>query len=214
MQFFALKSWIKAGVLPCVVLLAACSGTTTKKIGSSNATYAANTATIKICSGYECPIKDTLNVSADEQKKIRDLMQNGQAKSAKEERILISKTVAYFETIAQRSLRYAPDVEYSYQRHARKRGQMDCIDESLNTIEVLKYLKNQDLLKFHKPIRTFAERGLLVDGRYPHKSARMREIGGKDWAVDSWKGPNGSEPEIMPLKLWYRDRNSPSNYRS
>ena len=116
------------------------------------------------------------------------------------------------ETASRNRLNYSKDVEFSYQRHAKKRGQMDCVDESLNTISYLKHLKSRGLLRHHTPLRSYAERGLLVDGRYPHKSARMRDSQGVDWAVDSWKTPNGGEPEVFLLAKWYRENNDASNY--
>ena len=89
---------------------------------------------------------------------------------------------------------------------------MDCVDESLNTTQYLTFLHRTGLLKHHVPVKSYAERGFLLDGRYPHKSARMRQKGGKQWAVDSWKGDDGALPEVMPLSVWYKQDNNASNY--
>ena len=74
------------------------------------------------------------------------------------------------------------------------------------------YLKRNGLLRYHIPLKHYAERGLLVDGRYPHKSARMLDDQGVSWAVDSWKGPNGTRPEIITLAKWYKGRNTAQQY--
>ena len=90
---------------------------------------------------------------------------------------------------------------------------MDCEDESLNTTRYLTYLRSEGLMKFHKVNRHYANRGLLIDGRYPHKSARVTAADGSQWAVDPWKTPAGGDAEVMPLKQWYRERNSASQYQ-
>ena len=73
-------------------------------------------------------------------------------------------------------------------------------------------LQSEGLLKFHKVDRHYANRGLLLDGRYPHKSARITALNGEQWAVDPWKTPTGGAAEVMPLKQWYKERNSAAQY--
>lgn len=197
--------------LSAVMGLSACSGTTTGTVAPNTATYGVKTSNLRICSGYGCIIKDRLVLSNDDFDTVAAIMKTGEA-SAADERKAVSKAVAELEIISRNRLGYAPDIGFSYQKNAGKRGQMDCVDESLNTISYLKFLHSSGLLKYHKPIRTFAERGLLLDGRYPHKSARMRENDGKDWAVDSWKRDNGHEPEVITLAEWYRGNNDASQY--
>ncbi|NKB52154.1 MAG: hypothetical protein GKR97_08030 [Rhizobiaceae bacterium] len=199
------------GAVAVSVLLAACSGTVPKAGSTAGATYAAPTETLTVCSGYGCIIKDKLNFDDSVDQNLQKIMEDGGA-SAAAERQALRKAIAYMETASRNQLRFARDVEFSYQKNAKKRGQMDCVDESLNTISYLKYLHARGLLIHHRPLSLYAERGLLVDGRYPHKSARMRDRQGVDWAVDSWKTANGGEPEIFLLATWYKDNNDASNY--
>lgn len=179
--------------------------------GQTTADYASPQRSLTICSGYGCIIKDKLTFSDPVLKDLTVIMDRGKGSAAKE-RDALYKAIGYMETAARNKLKYRPDIEYSYQKNAGKRGQMDCVDESLNTLTFLKYLKHHGLLRYHTPLRHYAERGLLVDGRYPHKSARMLDDSGSSWAVDSWKGPNGARPQIIRLSQWYEERNSASQY--
>ncbi len=193
------------------MLIAGCTGSTATSIGSLSSGYGSPDIPLKICSGYGCKIADRLTFDDADLNALGKIMAPG-ANSAKAERDVLGDAIAYMEIRSQGKLRYQPDVEYSYQRGVGIRGQMDCVDESLNTTAYLLYLQSNGLLKHHKTITTYAERGLLIDGRYPHKSARMRENGGEDWAVDSWKKANGGKPEILALAKWYKGRNRANQY--
>ena len=78
---------------------------------------------------------------------------------------------------------------------------MDCIDESTNTRTLLVYLADRKLLRHHT-VGMNASRGFLVDGRYPHSTAVIRDASGVRWAVDSWYAPMGGSPDILPLGQW------------
>ena len=190
------------------VLLSACNEVTST---GSVSTYSARNQSITVCSGYGCILKGRFSFSSAEELKLKKIMKPG-AKSAKQERKAIRSAIATMEKMARAHLRYRPDIAFSYQKNAAKRGQMDCIDESLNTISYLNYLSGKKLLHYHRVHKTYAERGLIIDGRYPHKSARIRDHSGVSWAIDSWKGPDGAKPEVMLLTKWYKDRNRASDY--
>lgn len=205
---------INIAVLAAV--LSACSSSTVPStvsgtIAGQSSSFAAPVSSLTVCSGYGCILEDKFNFSASEEQQLRAIMSAGH-ETASSEREAIQTAIAAMETMARRRLRYKPDIEFSYQKNSGKRGQMDCIDESLNTISYLKYLQGKNLLKYHKAIRRYAERGFILDGRYPHKSARIRDNSGVDWAVDSWKGKDGAKPEMMLLAKWYKGRNNASNY--
>ena len=197
-------------VVGCLAV-AGCSNTLPSAGTVENAAYGAPSNILHICSGYGCIIKDKMVVPEDVPSALASIMEPGR-ESPEAERAALKKAIAYMETVSRDTLRYSRDIAFSYQVHAKKRGQMDCVDESLNTIAFLKYLSSLGLLRHHKPLPRYAQRGLLVDGRYPHKSARMRDLNGVDWAVDSWKSDNGGEPQIFLLSEWYRDNNDATNY--
>lgn len=86
-------------------------------------------------------------------------------------------------------------------------GQMDCIDESINTTLYLTMLQKYGLMRHHR-VEDRATRGWFVAG-WPHTSAVVSEVtdtNGQDkrrfWAVDSWFLDNGLPPFILPLETW------------
>jgi len=80
-------------------------------------------------------------------------------------------------------------------------GQMDCIDESINTTLYLTLFHKYGLMRFHR-VEDRATRGWFVGG-WPHTTAVISETGsGKLWAVDAWFLDNGKPPFILPIETW------------
>lgn len=80
-------------------------------------------------------------------------------------------------------------------------GQMDCIDESINTTLYLTLFRKYGLMRHHR-VEDRATRGWFLAG-WPHTSAVVSEVeGGRRWAVDSWFLDNGEPPFILPLEVW------------
>lgn len=156
---------------------------------------------LTICSGYGCMFKDGFTPSAADRSRLVAIMARGAASPAAE-RKAIRRAIALMEQRAQQRSRFDIDAPLSLQRHANRRGQMDCFDESMNTRAYLRWLHKAGMMRHHRPSRTIAQRGYLLDGRYPHKTAVIRDDSGSRWAVDSWRGRNGQPPEIMPLSRW------------
>ncbi|MEM8749266.1 MAG: hypothetical protein AAGF28_03125 [Pseudomonadota bacterium] len=193
--------------LPCIFALAvsACTSGGPGPLDSNN--YGLAQKSIKVCSGYGCKLSDAFVFSAEELEQLQAIMSAGHA-SAEAERNAIANAIGAMEKMARKRLGYEIDEKKSYQAHSGRRGQMDCVDESLNTTQYLFFLQNQQLLKFHKTNRRYAERGIIVDGRYPHKSARIIDASGQQWTVDSWYERDGEPAQIMRLEKWRKVRNS------
>lgn len=82
------------------------------------------------------------------------------------------------------------------------RPQIDCIDESSNTITYLTLIERADLLRWHD-VQPRAHRGYLLFGGWPHYTALIREHGtGRQWVVDLWFRDNGDLPNVMGLQTW------------
>jgi hypothetical protein len=120
--------------------------------------------------------------------------------SPRAERAAVSRAVQYYEGRAARAVGVR-DQAKSNAKQWGKRGQMDCVDESTNTRIFLLYLERRGLLKHHTVDRNVT-RGFLIDGRYPHSTAVLREISGEKWTIDSWYEPTGGPPDIMLLSQW------------
>ena len=158
--------------MAAAVLLAACTASSDNALNPGVSTYALKVQQMNICSGYGCIYSDKFAFTESDAVRLEQIMQKG-ADNASAERVAVAEAIGVMEEITLRRIRFGRDVEKAYQRNLSRRGQMDCVDESLNTTAYLKYLYENGWLRHHKPRKHYAERGLLIDGRYPHKSAVM-----------------------------------------
>lgn len=78
-------------------------------------------------------------------------------------------------------------------------GQLDCIDESLNTTTYLRLFETYGLLKHHKVLDR-AYRRTLFDQHWAGQLSTIK--GNEQWIVDSWFQHNGYLPYIQPTKEW------------
>jgi hypothetical protein len=153
-----------------------------------------------VCHGFGCAFRDQLLLTPAKLATLRRML--APAKSAKDERKLLGKAVAWFD-------REDGKVAGTTGRIARasldtKSGptQMDCIDLTANITELLIRLDDAKLLKFHR-IGDPVSRGLIIDGKRPHTTPVIVEIAdGTEWSVDSWTRAYGEIPDIMPISEW------------
>jgi len=151
-----------------------------------------------ICSGYSCARRPRLKFSRKQLSYIDRKF--AKIKSPEIERIRITKLIAWHEKLAQRQLNVPKDNAKSTGFDIGP-GQMDCIDESTNTLSFIQLLTARGLLKYHK-INGYRDRGFVLDFRMPHTTAVLRDKAGKDWAFDSWYKAGGEPPVVIPLKVW------------
>lgn len=154
---------------------------------------------LRACYGYGCRYSAFLPITPTVADRFAAIMQAGKA-SPEAERAAISRAIQYYEDLSAQTIG-ARDLPRSPIVASGEKGQMDCIDESSNTRAVLLYLDHRRLLAFHT-VRPNTARGVLIDGRYPHWTAAVRDNSGKDWAVDSWFEAAGGPPDIVPLSYW------------
>lgn len=156
---------------------------------------------IAICHGFGCHYRTNLLLDARDASRFAAILARGAA-SAAAERAAISHAVRYYERRIQQVTGVADRAKGEF-GGGGERGQMDCIDESTNTRNLLLYLQERGMLRHHT-VRRNISRGFLLDGRYPHFTAVIRDPAGTDWVVDSWYEPMGGAPDIMTVKEWKR----------
>ena len=82
--------------------------------------------------------------------------------------------------------------------------QMDCIDESTNTLGYLLALEQMNLLRWHRVGHKYRRIIWLLA---THWTATVTEIHSeRQFAVDSWYRDNGELPIIQPLADWRKRR--------
>lgn len=158
---------------------------------------------IVFCHGFGCHFETNVQVKGKLAGELEEIMARGE-KSPAHEREAIKQAVAYFERHAARFAGTEEDIAGNYDMEGN-RSQLDCVDEARNTTRLLILLQREGLLKHHTVAR-IEGRGFVLDTRYPHNTAVIRETDtGIRWSVDSWMRHNGDVPEVMTLARWKRD---------
>lgn len=161
------------------------------------------------CSHYGCQRVQAVALEPGDWRAIKKAY-GGKARNAEAERAKIAKAVGAFEEIAGGKTGTAIDKGGTFLKMGN--GQLDCVDESVNTTSYLLLLQERGWLEFHEVSNVNARFPLVHSGRWPHQSATMREIDtNAQWAVDSWLHDNGAPPEIVPLRAWLDGHRPPDN---
>jgi hypothetical protein len=187
----------RAAILALASLAVGCTSTS----GEHAVSRTGGAARFDVCHGFGCHFKSELDFGAADARRLSSIMTAG-ASSARAERAAVSKAVRYYEKRAAEVIGI-PDQPKSNASQYHRRGQMDCVDESTNTRSLLLYLERRGLLKHHTVDRNVT-RGFLIDGRYPHATAVLRDASGEKWAIDSWYEPAGGPPDVRPLSEWVK----------
>lgn len=181
-----------------VVLLTGCStGINTRAYNA----LSTNPDVFSVCHGYGCSHKTDAGFTDKEWRSIVQIFKQKPAKNANVERSKIAKAIAKMESISGVKTGTSVDVKeaVSFKENIY---QLDCIDETVNTTQYIAMLQKEGLLRFHEGTEP-THRGYLIDGRWPHNTAVLREIkGDKLWAIDSFYRSNGEEPYIVPREDW------------
>lgn len=156
-----------------------------------------------VCHGNGCLNLRQVSLTPDQWQELRGVF-NPMARDAEEERERLRQAIALME-------KYVGEVTATWNDKGGTfnggEGQMDCIDESINTTLYLTMFQNYGLMRAHR-IQDRATRGWFIGG-WPHTTAVIVEtsFSGESaerrlWAVDSWFLDNGELPFIVPLEKW------------
>lgn len=170
--------------------------------------FAVPAISMQVCHGYDCTYKTRIELTSPDWQRITSAFKRAAASPANE-RKAIAQAIQVFEERSTRviGVRDKPKMQFG---QSRIRGQMDCVDESLNTDMLIRALAARSLLRHHRPA-TRTSRGIFLDGRYPHWTAVIVDPGKTAWAVDSWYEAGGKPPRILPLSQWKQQGFNESN---
>jgi len=151
------------------------------------------------CSGHGCRSLQRIGLSAEEWASIGRIFADGAATAA-EERRQIAEAVARFERLTGPKTGTQADLGGTWPGFLQA-GQLDCVDETLNTRTLLRLLEAEGLLARHR-LGPPAARGNIIDG-LPHRTAVVLEREtGTAYAIDSWFYDSGELPEVVLLASW------------
>jgi hypothetical protein len=153
-----------------------------------------------VCHGFGCAYRDQFVLTPARVAMLRGML--GAARSAKDERKVLAKTVAWFDREGGRTAGTTGRIARASAETKSGPTQMDCIDLTANITELLLVLDRNKMLKFHH-VGEPVSRGLFIDGRQPHTTPVIVEnAGGTAWSVDSWTKAYGQSPDIMTITEW------------
>ena len=152
-----------------------------------------------VCFDHSCRTIVTRSFSSLEWQRVTRPLQQP-APDAAAERTALAQTLANMERVVGEKTGTAGDRGGNLAGFGQL-GQMDCIDESNNSMTYLKLLA-QDGLLIHHLVQDLATRFGLIAGM-PHTTAVIMDIETQQrYAVDSWFFDNGESPVILPLEEW------------
>ncbi|MCX5519595.1 hypothetical protein OSH10_14225 [Kaistia defluvii] len=159
---------------------------------------------IRYCHGYGCKMRSPVIFSSGDLQTLKRILDRGKASPAAE-RAAISRADQWYERKAGAATGTSKDGAKDTYELFTPLSEIDCVDETVNTTTLLEMLDRYGLLRHHKAGRP-ANRGFLIDGRYPHNTATITEkASGRRWVVDSWVRANAELPDIKPLDVWKRE---------
>jgi len=153
------------------------------------------------CHGYSCTYREQTGFTDKEWAMVQKIFRNNPAKTPEGERSKIAAAIAQMERVIGPKTGTEHD-EGQATAIKKDAGQMDCLDETVDTSRYLSFLYQDGLLKFYKPADP-VHRGYIIDGRWPHNTATIADVKtGERFVVDSFYRPNGQEPYIVPADQW------------
>ena len=162
-----------------------------------------------VCHGYDCTFRSPVRLDAVTWARMRAIFTPASA-SAADEREQIVRAVSLFERAVGTRIGTTNDIGGLGGILAGDPGQLDCIDESVNTTVYLILLADAGLLRWHVPA-TPAFRGTFFDLRWYHQTAvLMEKATGREYALDTWFRRNGQPGYLVHLSDWQWGYGRPS----
>lgn len=155
-------------------------------------------APMNLCEERGCTATGWQALDEDAADRLRTLFADDTAAPA-DERHRVGQAIALLEAYMGARNGTWRDHAANQREYETEPGQMDCIAESLNTRTYLERLHRAGLLRHHH-LGGFIHRYTVV---LQHVAVDIIEDGTEErYAVDSWVGANGEEPEIIPYGDW------------
>jgi len=152
-----------------------------------------------ICSGHGCKFIDKVTINKEVIDSLTVFFKD--VKTAEDERTAIAGAIAHLETIIGKVTKTNEDKKSFGMFTAGLYGQLDCVDEALNSTTYLLLLESLNLLKYHIVSHPDWKVGFF---RWNHYAATFIEKETKvRWALDSGVENNGGKPLIVTWDNFY-----------
>jgi hypothetical protein len=173
-----------------------------KKINNTETILELNS--LPVCSRYGCLEITNVSLTTEQWESIGSIFKIPPVSAAKE-RELLSVAIGQIEVIVGAKNNTHSDVGGTFNVYLNpsqgKSEQMDCIDESANTLLYLRLLQQEHKIYWHD-VYGLSSRGGLKAG-YPHTAVLIVDNTTKQkYIIDSWFHGNGEPAEVIPYKVW------------
>ncbi len=158
---------------------------------------------IPVCYDFGCKNSAVVDLPVDEWQEVANWFSVA-ASTPQQERQQVRQAIGWMEALIGRHTPTHKDLAFNLPTGQQDLsdlfpGQLDCIDEAINTTTYLRLMQQQGLLRHHVVIEQ-AYRKAFFD---QHWAGQIREIvSGKRYVVDSWFQPNGYLPIIQHSPDW------------
>ena len=153
---------------------------------------------IPVCYNFGCRTKDYVSLTQDEWSSV-EVIFKPLTSSPEIERIRVGKAIAQMENLVGKHTPIFRDIGYNLGEGAEFPGQLDCIDESINTTTFLHVLQRYKLIKHHKVVKRAYRRAAFDQ----HWTGQLEEFDtGNRYVVDTWFYDNGEMPVIQTTEEW------------
>lgn len=154
---------------------------------------------LPVCHGYGCYGRTLVTLSAAEWREVQALFAPPPADGAAE-RTRIAQAIGLLESMVGPKTGTSGDKPRTPQA-LDDLGQLDCVDESINTSTYLHLMERNDLLTYNA-VRDLRRRTRFL-GLSQHYTAVVEDkTTGRQYAIDSWFHANGKPAEVVPLARW------------
>jgi len=165
----------------------------------------------EFCSGYNCQRRQTVGFSTEQWEAIKGIF-SPPSKDATGERDRISLVIGLMESFTGPMTGTANDKGGTFSALFRE-GQLDCVDEAINTATFLFLLNRGGFIRYHE-LRGPASRGWYIVRGWSHvASVIVEHETGKAFVVDSWFFDNGRPAVIIPFDMWVKGWRPPKEVR-
>jgi hypothetical protein len=175
--------------------------------GDYTGAYAGTRAEFVLCSEFGCKTRTAVEFTSEQWRQIEQVFTRP-ALSPWLEKQQIRRAVALMERFSGAITGTAQDLAGNY-NDADIPHQMDCIDESTNTMQYLFALDRRKLLHWHRADIKQRRRTWFI---FAHWTAVIRDLSNNQlYAVDSWYEDNGRPPYLQPIESWTRAKSFPAS---
>lgn len=187
-------------LLAAIVALgvSACSSSSEERRVAALVPPDASLETLTVCHGTGCAERSEVRLDENDWSKV-DAVFLSPAVSAADERARIAIAIGIVEVLVGPQSGTKADTGRN-QHSGNRYGQLDCVDEAVNSTTYLRLIADRGLLRFHD-VGMPANR--IVDLVNAHNTAvvvdRTTDI---SYAIDSWFYDNGTPAIVLPLAMW------------